>query len=168
MSQTGTATYSGDPTNSPLDEVRFLVGDTGPQFDLNNAEINYQLHIVYGNPFPPNTPPAQGNYLPAAYCADAIAAEYKKKCDKAVGDLHISYSQMAKQFNDIAIRLRSRATIAGVQTYFGGLSRQQKTANDLNSDLVSTAVKIDGMNDAPAPAPVGSGIGVDSTGSEGT
>jgi hypothetical protein len=163
MSRSGTATYSGDPTTSPLDEVRFLVGDTGPVFDLNNAEINYQFKIVYGNPLPPGMPPSQGNYLPAAYCADAIASEYKKLVDKNVGDLKISYSQMAKQFNDIAIRLRSRATITGVTTYFGGLSLSQKIANDANPDLVSTAVKVDGM-DYAQPLQNQTGAGANSTG----
>jgi hypothetical protein len=166
MSRTGIATYSGNPATSPLDEVRFLVGDTGPVFDLNNAEINYQFYIVYGFPFPPGTPPAQGNFLPAAYCADAIAALYRKMVDKTVGDLSISYSQMAKNFNDLAVRLRSRATLAGVPTYFGGLSRQQKNANDRNRDLVTVAVKIDGMdNTLPLTQ---SASGTDSTGGEGS
>jgi hypothetical protein len=165
MSRTGIATYSGDPTTSPLDEVRFLVGDTGPIFDLNNAEINYQFRIIYGNPLPPGSPPPQGNFLAAAYCADAIATEYKKLVDKTVGDLQISYSQMAKNFGDIAIRLRSRATLSGVKTYAGGLSLAQKRANDLNRDLVSTAVKVDGMDYAqPLQNQTGAGSGPETTG----
>ena len=123
--------------------MRFLVGDTGPNFDLSNAEVNYELTLVYP---PPSSPPPNGNFLPAAYCADAIAALYKSQVDKKVGDLSISYSQKAKQYNDIAIRLRSRATIAGVVTYFGGISLATKIANDLNMSIVNCAVRIDGMD----------------------
>lgn len=141
-------TYSGDPSSSPLDEVRFLVGDTNPNaFDLSDPEINYTFGLVYGLVNP--VIPANGNYLPAAYCADSIAAKYKKAADKAVGDLHISYSQMAKQFAEIAVQLRRRATIAGVPTYFGGLSRAAKLAQYKDSDLLGTAITIDGQDNAP-------------------
>lgn len=151
------ATYSGDPSTSPLDEVRFLVGDTGPIFALNNAEVTYELLLVYP---PPSSPPSSGNFLPAAYCADAIAALYKMKVDKKVGDLSISYSQMAKQFNDLAIRLRSRATIYGVPTYFGGINLQTKIQNDLQRNVVQCAIKIDGMDYwPPLHAPSGGGQG---------
>jgi len=38
-------TYAGDPANSNLEEVRFLIGDTveGERTSLNDAEITYQL-----------------------------------------------------------------------------------------------------------------------------
>ena len=51
------ATYSGDPLNSPTDEVRFLIGDTNTSdFYLSDAEINYCLVLVYG-PAPPAVVP---------------------------------------------------------------------------------------------------------------
>jgi hypothetical protein len=147
-----TGTYSGDPTTSPLDEVRFLIGDTGWNglpWQLADAEISYQFIVSYGynQPIPP-----YGNYLPAAYCADAIAARYKMLVDKAVGDLHISYSQFIKQFQEIAARLRSRAAIWNVQVFSGGLSVAQKRANALNWNITHGAIVIDGMNDGyPTP-----------------
>ena len=153
----GTATYSGNPSTSPKDEVRFLCGDTGPSFALNDNEINYELAIVYPAP---SSPPSSGNFLPASYCAQAIAALYKTLVDKSVGDLKISYSQMAKQFEAISERLRSRAAISMVPTYFGGINLADKIANYLNNSVVQTAIKIDGMDyDWPLHPPSGAGLG---------
>lgn len=139
------ATYSGDPTSSPKDEVRFLVGDTGEldgNFELSDPEINYQFKVINGNA----APPAQGNFLAAAYCADALVARYKKAADKAVGDLHIAYSNLLKNFQAIASRLRARAAIAAAPMYVGGLSIAQKQAIRADPDLISTAVEVDGMD----------------------
>ena len=153
----GTATYSGNPSTSPKDEVRFLCGDTGPSFALNDNEINYELAIVYPAP---SSPPSSGNFLPASYCAQAIAALYKTLVDKSVGDLKISYSQMAKQFEAISERLRSRAAISMVPTYFGGINLADKIANDNSYGTVQTAVKIDSMDYLwPLHPPNGSGLG---------
>jgi hypothetical protein len=138
-----TGTYSGNPASSPLDEVRFLVGDTNAAaFQLSDGEINYNLALVNGN----SPPPPNKNFLAASYCAEAIAGQYAKMVDKAVGDLHISYSQLAKQFQGLSLRLRSRAALANVKVYVGGLSRSEKWANDTDSDLATVATKVDGMN----------------------
>lgn len=144
--------YSGDPSSSPKDECRFLTGDTGwngAPWQLADAEIQYQLTIV--NP-PPATIPASGNYLAAANCAATIAARYKGFVDKSVGDLKLSYSQLSKQFEAIALRLRSQAAINAVPFYVGGLSLSTKAANARNRDLVQPAVVKDGQdNGLPVP-----------------
>lgn len=140
------ATYSGDPLSSPVDEVRFLVGDTNmldPQ--LSDAEISYCLTLVYG-PTPPAVWPSMGNYLPAAYCADAIVAKYKFLVDESVGDLHISYAKTQAQFQAVANRMRSRASIKSVPVYCGGLSLAAKVAQYRNNNLLGTAVRVDGMD----------------------
>jgi len=146
------ATYSGDPSTSPKDETRFLCGDTGglgatPVYYLQDAEVNYEITRVYGT-----NPPPQGNYLPAANCADDIAAKLARNVDSAVGDLKISYSNLLKQFSALAISLRRRATMAGVPVYFGGQSLSQKYAAYSNPDLIQPASQIDGMdNNSTAP-----------------
>lgn len=134
--------YSGDPSSSPLDEVRFLTGDTqqDDQF-LSNEEILYNIKMVYGN-----NPPASGNFLPAAYCADLLVARYSRAADETVGDVSVSYSQRFKNFTDLAGQLRRRATFAGVPVYVGGISLADKAANDTNPDNPQLAFKIDGMN----------------------
>ena len=124
---------------------------------MNDNEINYELAIVYPAP---SSPPSSGNFLPASYCAQAIAALYKTLVDKNVGDLKISYSQMAKQFEAISERLRSRAAISMVPTYFGGINLADKIANDNSYGTVQTAIKIDGQDyQWPLHPPNGSGLG---------
>jgi len=136
--------YSGDPTTSPKDEVRFLVGDTNPNDQmLLDGEINYTLKLVYGQTAPI---PAQGNYLPAAYCADGLIAKYTRAADKAVGDLKISFSQRVKQFQELACLLRRRATLAGVIITAGGQSLADKAAQNADPDRVQPAITIDGMD----------------------
>lgn len=140
-------TYSGDPTASPLDEVRFLTGDTIQTDQLaQDGEIAYAIKLVYGN-----TPPASGNYLPAAYVADSIHARLSRYADKTVGDLSITYSQRAKNFSDLASKLRQRATLATVPVYAGGMSLTEKRAQDMNLDRVQPATKIDGMSTSTWP-----------------
>lgn len=137
--------YSGDPTTSPKDEVRFLTGDVNqndPQ--LLDAEINYTLKLVYGT----SPPPPSGNYVPAIYCLQAIAAKYARAADKSVGDLHISYGQRQKQYLEMIVMLRQRASLAAVPFYVGGLSIGDKLTAYLNPDLLTTAVRIDGMSNA--------------------
>jgi hypothetical protein len=149
------ATYSGNPASSPRDEIRFLVGDT----DLNDprltdAEIDYNIALVSGS-----TPPPNKNFLAASYSAEAIAGKFARMVDKAVGDLHISYSQLAKQYSALSLRLRSRAALAAVPFYVGGLSKADKAANDANIDLARVAITVDGM-DTTGPVPNSDGTNI--------
>jgi hypothetical protein len=136
--------YSGDPTSSPKDEVRFLVGDTNTlDQQLQDAEIMYALTLVY----PPPTPiPPNGNYIPAAYCCDALMSKYARMIDKGVGDLRISYSNRIKQYQELAARLRMRATLAHVPMFAGGTSIAQKIAAYSDPDRIQVAVPIDSMD----------------------
>jgi len=138
-------TYSGDPLASPKDEVRYLIGDTNPDSaELSDAEIRYGIASVYGSEA--NAPPPPGNYLPAAYAADNIAAKYARYADKSVGDLSIKYGDRYKQFQALSQRLRSRATNALVQIYIGGELWSEKIPCYENRNLISCAVRIDGMD----------------------
>lgn len=141
--------YSGDPTASPLDEVRFLCGDTNPDAKLvSDDEINYALKLAYGA-----TPPAQGNFLAAVFVTESIAATFTGLVDESVGDLHVSYSQRAKQYDGLLKRLRRRANLAGVVTFMGGQSKAGKRALNADTDRVQPAITIDGMNDSDSSFP---------------
>ena len=143
-------TYSGDPTTSPRDEVRFLLGDTNSsQPQLQDAEIQYNISSVYGA-----NPPAQGNYLPAAYCADNLAAKYSRAVDKSVGVLRVSYNQRVKQYQALAIQLRTRATLGMVKPYVGGASISDKRALQQDPDRVGAAVQVDGMDHEDPLSPI--------------
>jgi hypothetical protein len=111
--------------------------------EMTDAEIIYCISLVYGSMA--NAPP-MGNYLPAAYAADNLASKYARQADKSVGDLHIAYGNRFKQFQQMAQRLRARATNALVPPWAGGELYSDKAVNTSNRDVVPTAVRIDGMD----------------------
>jgi len=95
-------TYSGNPANSALDQVRFVIGDTDSANQLlSNAEIDWLIS-------------ARGNAsLAAPNAAEAIAAKLAHESDssKSVGDLSLSLSLSARsqKFYDLADRLIAQA-----------------------------------------------------------
>lgn len=97
-----TWSYSGDPSQSELDQVRFVIGDTdsGDQL-LSDEEILWLIS-------------ARGSAsLGAPYAAEAIAAKLARESDssKSVGDLSLSQSLSARsqKFYALADRLHSQA-----------------------------------------------------------
>jgi len=121
-------TYSGDPTKSTKDEVRFLIGDTdvnSPQ--LGDSEILYAIS-------------SEGNALLAAVaCATALQARYSRLSDESVGDVSKSYSQRADAFEKLAKALRRRNAERSVCPYAGGISKADKETNVLDEDRVDNA-----------------------------
>src|SRR5574343_147039 len=123
-----TWTYSGDPSSSTLDEVRFLIGDTDTNDQLlSDEEITYLIGV--------NADQGTGyhNYLAASSACNAIAAKYAKMSDKTVGSLSIRYSQKHSQYLALAQDLLKKATTGvnarkpgapvlggGGETYLGG------------------------------------------------
>lgn len=97
-----TWTYSGDPSTSDRDAVRFLVADTDSTDPLiNDEEIAYLL-AVYTEP-----PHA------ATAAARAIAAKFSRQSDQArtVGDLTLSesLSQKSQQYHHLGDHLAGLA-----------------------------------------------------------
>jgi pyruvate formate-lyase activating enzyme-like uncharacterized protein len=130
-------TYSGDPSNSDLDEVRFLIGDTNPdEAQLQDEEIQYLVNLYGSGP--------AGNLVPAIYAIESLIARYARSVDKSVGDLRISHSNRVKQFQDLATRLRQRATLKGVRTFFtstadGEVVSGRRSVFDSTSGLFDSA-----------------------------
>lgn len=78
-----TFTYTGDPTVSQRDQIRFLIGDTdSADAQFTDEEIAWQLSQW------------SDVYDAAASCAEVLAGRYAKKADttKTVGDLTLSQS----------------------------------------------------------------------------
>lgn len=98
-----TWTYSGDPSSSVRDAVRFTVGDTDETEELvSDEEIDYLLTIH------------NGVGMAAVGAARAIAAKYSRKSDqsRAVGDLSLSqqYSQQSLNYHHLADHLLAIAS----------------------------------------------------------
>ena len=143
-----TATYINDPTNRPIDTVRFEVDDRDTDnAALSDEEIQYLIdstnHIL----------------LAAAAAADAISAKYSDSATtKKVGDLSISYGGggggggIAATYQTLAKALRLRAARkAGSKIYVGGLSKTAKTAVKADSDRVQSEFEV-GMDDSEPTA----------------
>lgn len=90
-------TYSGDPSSSTLDEVRFLLGDTNTAAEkLTDDEVNY-LITTWGTP------------IRAAHAgAMQLASVYAGKMDKSIGQTRISYSMLFNQYVQLAKELARR------------------------------------------------------------
>jgi hypothetical protein len=92
--------YSGNPSDSNLDAVRFLCGDV----DTNNQQISNEEITFLLTAWNSNT------YLAAAFASDGIAAKLSAKADlsRSVGDLSIStqYGSQAKVYMERAASLR--------------------------------------------------------------
>jgi len=92
-----TWTYSGDPTASDLDGVRFLVGDVDEDEQLlSDEEIEYLLSQY------------SDSRMAAARAARAIAARFARQVDERVGDMALTLSQRVRHFTALADELESR------------------------------------------------------------
>lgn len=95
---TSSWTYGGDPTSSPRDQIRFLVGDTDSTDQLiTDQEISYMLSMH------PNA------YEAASHVCLAIAAKMARCMDKSVGSLSRSYSQKYEHYKELAADLKQQA-----------------------------------------------------------
>ena len=94
-----TYTYSGDPSTSPKDAVRFYLHDRGPDNWLfSDEEINYMIE-------------SQGNvWSAAAELAIVQSTKYTDMRDKTVGPLSIKYGEISDRWLKLANSLRSRGS----------------------------------------------------------
>lgn len=97
-----TYTYSGDPSTSTKDAVRFLCQDTdvttAGAVRLSDQEINWLLTLN------------SNVFLVAAQCADEIAAYWARITNTWIGPLKIERSQMVPFYQAIAEKLRHTAS----------------------------------------------------------
>jgi len=133
-----TWTYSGDPGSTSRDEVRFLIGDTdnGDQI-VSDEEIAYAI-AQEGN-----------NRLAAIRVIRATAGKYARKVDKAVGDLKMSYGQIAKHYMDLAVFLESSDdNLYAPMAYAGGITHSGKDSVKADTDRVDPSFT-KGVHDNP-------------------
>lgn len=141
-------TYTGDLSTN-LDKTRFYVGDTDSTAALfTDAEINGAL-AVYTTPL--NT---------AAALADAQAAKYSRFATISIDGASVAYTDRAKAFRDLAVRLRAQSVTAddaGIGTPFvGGVSIADMDTQRTDSDREPNRFEV-GMQDFPGTALSASG-----------
>jgi len=118
-------TYSGDPSTSPKDEVRFIIGDTDssdPQ--LSDGEIEYLLS-EYGSP------------LAAAIPAiESLIAKYTRYADQRTGDISVSYSKLVDQYRALLSTIKDKLAAADALPYCGGISISDREIDEEDDDRV--------------------------------
>lgn len=91
--------YSGDPSSSDVDEVRFHVQDTDPEDKLvSDEEITYLVDYwfpVYGS-----------NLYAAAMVAESIAAKFARDVTVSADGVSTGTGELAQRYNDLAMSLR--------------------------------------------------------------
>lgn len=120
--------YSGDPSTSALDSVRFLIFDTDTAAQLlSNEEINYLLSQESNNV-----------YAASAHAAMQLSAKFGRRGSKSVGDLSIDYDQQATFYRDLSVALRrERAMRVGTgAAIFTAQSIDDKQAREDDTDRV--------------------------------
>lgn len=135
-------TYSGNPSGSTLDQVRFELGDTDVNDQqLQDGEINY-LIAQFVDPF----------YAAACGC-DALAAKYSRQAQKSIGAVSIAANQRAQAYHQRSLELRQKAVrINGLPGIgIGGQSISEKSNFGNDPDLVQPNFQI-GQDDETGTA----------------
>ena len=94
------ATYSGNPSASDKDEVRFLIGDVDTDNALFTDEEIDWLISEEGSPL-----------AAAARACEILATRFAREADTAVGDLRVDLSKLSEQYAARAKALRRRLLV---------------------------------------------------------
>ena len=96
-----TWSYSGDPSSSHKDAVRFLIGDTiGIPTSMQLVQDEEILYVLTVQPDP---------IAAAVTILRSLAAKFARYVDEVTGDLQRKYSQRVAQYNALADKLLSDA-----------------------------------------------------------
>ena len=135
------STYTGDPSSSANDRVRFEVGDT----DCTNAQLSdEEIKVLVDE--------GGSTLVAAAKAADTLAAKYAGRVDESIGGTSKSWSQRFEHYRALADRLRRRAgqaasPVAAVAPYAGGLSDDEKSEDRIDTDLIPPVFAKDILRD---------------------
>ncbi len=136
---TPTYTFSGDPSTSPKDAVRFWIQDMGPTVWLvSDQAIEYVLAQF------PNV------LMASAQICRSLAAKFAQMVTKKVGDLSINYSDKSKQYLELADDLEAQAS-SGLMPYAGGISKSDMLTVDENPNRVRPPFSIGQFDDGTGP-----------------
>lgn len=125
-------TYSGDPSTSSKDAVRFLIGDTDTtDQQMQDEEINYLLTLYGGDV-----------YTAAIVAARSLASKYARFPDVRIGDYSTSNSQRFNAYLALAKQLEQTQNVGLIhkaKPYAGGISIADKQQDEQNTDRVKPA-----------------------------
>lgn len=126
--------YSGDPSSSTRDSIRFLSGDTDTNDQLlANEEIDYLATQVSASSSTAAT------YRAANRCLLAIASKFSRLADQQTGDLSVSMSQKAANAREQAallLKIAEDDNLTVPTPYAGGISWADKLIDQDDPDRV--------------------------------
>lgn len=117
--------YSGDPSDSNRDEVRFLIQDTDSSDPLfQDAEIDFLITD-------------EGSPLKAAMRgAETLMAKFSGLCDENVGRVRVAFGQKSEAYMRLCAKFRRRLAIRDAEPFAGALRESQKDSQELDQDRV--------------------------------
>ena len=121
-------TYSGDPSKTDRDHVRFMIGDTDSTDKLlYDKEIEFLISQA-------------GNvYSAAVEGCKRIAALYAKYANESVGQVSISHDQKSQHYYKLAETLKRDYVNTLAIPYAGGISTSDKETYEEDDDRVKPA-----------------------------
>ena len=131
--------YSGDPSFSEVDAIRFLVGDTDESDPLvSDEEIEWFAEEW------------SDKYHAAAAVCETLAAKFAREVNVSADGMSFSGSEISRNFNHRAEALRQ---MSGRQRkhglpYFGGASWKERAMADRDPDKIPTSFRSH-MHDHP-------------------
>lgn len=130
-----TWTYSGDPSSSNKDAVRFLIGDTEPLDPILQDEEILWLLSEYGSP------------IKASYHAALTAAgKYARLVTQEAGRIKVKAEGKYLQYKDLADQLRadikSGLSVKSLSVFAGGISVSDVDKRNNDPDRVQPPFKI--------------------------
>jgi hypothetical protein len=128
--------YSGDPSASDKDAVRFEIADTSSTSPLlQDEEIDWCILAETGlTAGAPTTLSSLNVYRSAARCMETLARLFAAQADTQVGQVKVTYTKQAEQYAQRAAELRAKA-IGSSAPYAGGQSISEKQSFEENTDL---------------------------------
>lgn len=136
-----TWTYSGNPSTSDVDAIRFVIGDTDTNDQLiSNEEIQYMID-TYG-----------ASRHAASESCRAIAAKFARLMDRSIGGLSADFSAKYRQYLELADKLEASEELVPVGPFISGFSRSEKEVVDSDTDREPIFGRKGGMDNPRANA----------------
>lgn len=133
LDRPGHWTYTGNPSSSNKDAVRFLCGDVDDgDMQVSDEEITFAVAD-------------EGNvYAAAAVICEHLSARWAREASRSINagaglSTSINLSERSKAYAQKAKDLRVRASTSAGMVYAGGISQSDKEANQDDTNLVPPA-----------------------------
>jgi hypothetical protein len=116
--------YSGNPSESPKDQVRFLIGDTDENDQLlQDGEIYYLLGMYNNSPLDT-----------AIRAVEGIMAKFSRMVNETVGGVRIDFTDKLKNMDLMKQALIQRLATTQIAAYAGGISISDMIQVSQNAD----------------------------------